>query len=140
MEKINFWKFNILLAFNTLKCVNLNSKQLLKSYLGYLTYKKNIYLKIKGADQVNLCKSGPDRDSIESYYNVGKKQPVLLDDENPNVGISNEKVEIIGNYLICSFKRKKNLGREKNYFDLQNENFFILGAYGAIGLNGGNFI
>jgi len=84
-----------------------------------------------------MCKITPDKSSIENYYNTGKSIPILLDEDDENVALSDKIVENRGNFLRCSFKRKKNLENEEKFFNLQKEKFFILAAYGRLDSKGG---
>jgi len=84
-----------------------------------------------------LCKIIPDQSSIENYYNTGKSIPVLLDKEDSSAGLSEIEIEKTGNFVSCSFRRKKNLEGVESYFDLENESFYVLAAYGPLDSKGG---
>ncbi len=73
-----------------------------------------------------MCKSSG---FVEQRYNAIKAAPLLLDNNEPSIGIRNVQVENSNGWLKCSFTRSKSLEMTKNYFDL-NQIFFILAAIG----------
>lgn len=103
-------------------------------WLRFLKFLKNLksqtfnYTKfVKGDDGVVVCKSDG---TIDQRYNPGA-YPKLLDSSKPSIGISDPVVKRSDGWLICSFKRLKQLNNVTHYFDLNNK-YFILGAYGEM--------
>ncbi|RNA06657.1 ferric-chelate reductase 1 [Brachionus plicatilis] len=88
-----------------------------------------------GNDDVIICKNSNVEKSIQRYFNSGKFTPSLLDPRNPEIGISDPRILINNNFMICSFTREKSNPNFQNYFDLNNK-FHILSAYGQIGSSG----
>ena len=84
---------------------------------------------MKGQDGVVLCKS--NNNTIDQRYNDNKSTPRLLDQANPNVGLSNSNVTMSDGLLSCSFTRTISNPNIQNYFDL-NTNYYILAAFGPI--------
>lgn len=76
--------------------------------------------------------------SIEMYYNKGKTEPVVLNQKRPGLGLKNRKIQVIGDFLICSFERKKSSSLENGYFNLRNKKFHVLAAYGELTSSGSN--
>lgn len=56
--------------------------------------------------------------------------PVLLDNNNPSVGLTNTNSASSNGWLSCTFTRKKSNSNYTNYFDLSNQ-FYILAATGT---------
>lgn len=77
--------------------------------------------------------------SIQRYFNEGKFTPSYLDSRIPELGISDPKIFIKNDFIICSFTREKSNPNFSNYFDLKDK-FHILSAFGQIGSSGGELI
>jgi hypothetical protein len=79
-----------------------------------------------------MCKSRISGSSIEHFYN-NNYQSSVLNALNPTVGISNAKVSIINNSLVCSLTRD-NTNNQQNYFQItKTTNTFLIMAYGSLG-------
>jgi hypothetical protein len=76
---------------------------------------------------------------VQHYQNQGKVQPLLLNSNNPVIGLSNSTVTTSNGWLICSFSRQISLPTQSNYFDLNNP-YYLLAAYGNLNSNGINKI
>lgn len=86
-----------------------------------------------------MCKNSNKEKSIQRYFNSGKFAPSHLDPRDPELGISDPRILINNNFIICSFTRQKSNEKIQNYFDLSKK-FHILSAYGQIGSSGGRYI
>ncbi len=79
-----------------------------------------------------MCKSRISGSSIEHFYN-NNFQSRILNASNPTVGISNAKIGIINNSLVCSLTRD-NTNDQQNYFQItQTTNTYLIMAYGSLG-------
>lgn len=78
-----------------------------------------------------MCKFNGDSRSVENYFNPGQITPILIDSNQPSLGLSEINITSNQGYLICSFKRTKNLKESSKYFDL-NEKYFLFIAKGNI--------
>ncbi len=79
----------------------------------------------KGNDCVVACKTSG---KVHHYFNP-YNNPSFLDVSQPSIGITEARVSINDNWLVCQFKRQKNNLKISNYFDL-NEKHFVLAAFG----------
>jgi hypothetical protein len=64
-------------------------------------------------------------------HNSGKKRPQLLMEDNPSVGLFNDKISYLNQTVRCEFDRFKSAPNVKNYFDLTNS-YYLLFAKGAV--------
>ena len=87
---------------------------------------------LKGGASVVICKSFQDtnNNAVQHYYNQGYSC-VLLDSQNPTIGIWDSSIEISGSELVCSFNRD-NTNEAPGFFDLNNESPYIQTAYGSM--------
>ncbi len=60
-----------------------------------------------------------------------KSSPVLLDNSNPFIGLSNATITVDNGLINCSFERSVFLPGVRNYFDINNP-YFLLFASGPI--------
>ena len=67
---------------------------------------------------------------VEQRYNPSEVTPMLLDSNNPSIGLSNQNTSLSNGWLTCSFTRLKSNNLVANYFDLNNQ-YYILAAYGS---------
>lgn len=92
----------------------------------------NIILKYKkGEDNVCVCKISDQKGYVQHYYNTGKSAPGYLSPSNPEIGITNAKIEIVNGQVLCSFTREKFINGVNNYFNL-NESFYLLIVKGGV--------
>jgi hypothetical protein len=69
--------------------------------------------------------------TIENYYNYGHREPRLLLDSNPTVGLSKIVVTKSPGLLTCSFTRE-NSRPDVSYYFSSNKVYYILAAYGPL--------
>ena len=69
---------------------------------------------------------------------TNKTNPVLLNSNKPLIGLTNIQVNIVNNWLYCSFTRQASLPAQTYYYDLSNK-YYILAAYGNLDSNGRYF-
>jgi len=79
-----------------------------------------------------MCKSLGDstNNAVEHYYNYGHSCE-MLDSNDPTVGISNSSIKIVGNALVCSFRRD-NSNETPGYYDLNKNTPYVQAAHGSI--------
>ena len=69
-------------------------------------------------------------EKFSDVSNYAEQNPNAL---NPTVGISNAKVGIINNSLVCSLTRD-NTNNQQNYFQItKTTNTYLIMAYGSLG-------
>jgi hypothetical protein len=78
-----------------------------------------------------ICLLGDGFSLVQHYYNAKKNAPVLLDESNPTVGLSNSSIAYKDNFMSCSFKRAKANENVEHYFNLSKK-FNILMAHGRL--------
>ncbi|CAF1082591.1 unnamed protein product, partial [Brachionus calyciflorus] len=92
-----------------------------------------------GDDDVVSCRINSQNVAIvERLYNMGQSTPSLLYSKNPQIGLSNILVSYSNGILNCSFSRIKSNSSVANYFDLQNDKFYVLFARGTASDSGIN--
>lgn len=65
---------------------------------------------------------------VEHYYNSGKRSnPINL--KNRSIGISNAQVNVVNNYMNCTYTRDNAVNNEL-YFDTNEYIPYIIVAYG----------
>jgi hypothetical protein len=87
----------------------------------------------KGEDDVVLCQVNNDVQNIHHYHNPSiesGQKTILLDVQNPSLGLSDLRISIDDNILTCGLSRKNKIANNENYFDASKMKYHLLFAYG----------
>lgn len=69
---------------------------------------------------------------VVQMYNQYHQEPILLDKNDPSVGISDQSIQFKDGKVSCSFRRQKFIDRELSiYFDMSEE-YYVLMAFGKL--------
>ncbi len=91
---------------------------------------KHLFLKIKGDDDVIVCKSYNNQMSIEHLHNDGHSTPQAIKADDLQIGLSNTNIKYQDGHLECSFKRLKSYDGENKYFSVKGKMYYILTGHG----------
>ena len=92
---------------------------------------------LMGGDNVVCCKVYEGEGSVQQMYNLGRSRPILIDEANPKIGISNDAISFEDGFLNCAFDRLKSMPNVTKYYDLKND-YYLLLAKGNV-VSGINF-
>ena len=81
-----------------------------------------------------LCINTNDKKTVETYLNTGFSS-ALLDPNNPSLGLTQISVSVVNNALVCSLRRD-NLNSNSNFFNINNQQPFLIAAYGNVDAQG----
>ena len=89
---------------------------------------------MQGDDSVVACILKSEKTAVETHY-TPSKDLAILESENPTIGITNPRVNIVDGFFNCSFSRKKTVPGYEFYYDLSNQEYYLLAAFGEMYLD-----